>query len=132
MQSFAIPPNIKVADLVALRKTELGLTAEELAASLGYRNPAVIDLIETGVTRIPISKVPEFADILLLEPGALMRLVLGEADETLLMAVERCLGPMSLTQGEITLIDAVRRAAPGRTAVPVTFSRDLIVTLIVA
>ena len=93
MQTFAIPPNIKVADLVALRKTELGLTAEELAASLGYRNPAVIELIETGVTRISISKVPELADILLLEPGALMRFVLGEADETLLMALERCLGP---------------------------------------
>ena len=132
MQTVAIPPNMKAADLVALRKTELGLTAEELAASLGYRNSAVIDLIETGVTRIPISKVPELADVLMVERGALMRLVLGEADESLLKALERCLGPVDITQGEITLIEAVRRAAPGRTAVPITFSRDSIVTLIVA
>lgn len=132
MQTVAIPPNMKAADLVVLRKTELGLTAEELAASLGYRNSAVIDLIETGVTRIPISKVPELADVLMVERGALMRLVLGEADESLLKALERCLGPVDITQGEITLIEAVRRAAPGRTAVPITFSPDSIVTLIVA
>ena len=132
MQTVAIPPNMKSADVVALRKTELGLTAEELAASLGYRNPAVIDQIVNSIIRIPISKVPELADVLMVERGALMRLVLGEADESLLKALERCLGPVDITQGEITLTEAVRRVALGRTAVPITFSRDSIVTLIVA
>lgn len=46
------------------KRESLGMTQEELAQKLGYRNKSSIAKIETGTNDIVQSKVIEFADVL--------------------------------------------------------------------
>ena len=57
---------------IKLRREELGLSQEELAVKLGYRNRSSIHKIEMGVNDIPQSKIESFAKALQTTPAFLM------------------------------------------------------------
>lgn len=59
------------------RRLELGLSQEELAQKVGYKDRTSIAKIESGKIDIPQSKITAFATALSIEPTALM----GYSDE---------------------------------------------------
>lgn len=117
---------------LADQQTLAGVTDEVLASALGYESPKLIQMFKSGDMTVPITKVPALADALDIKPGDLMRRLLADTDPELLQAIERCLGPLCLSDGEQRLIQAIRRANPAREPVPLMFDRDAIITLIVA
>lgn len=61
-----------VGERVKSRRTELGMTQEELARKLGYKSKASINKIELGVQDLPQKKIAAFAKALETEPAVLM------------------------------------------------------------
>lgn len=59
-------------DRIKSRRTELGLTVEELAHKMGYKDKSSISKIENGKADIPQSKIAAFADALETTPAYLM------------------------------------------------------------
>lgn len=59
-------------DRIKSRRTELGLTVEELAHKMGYKDKSSISKIENGKADIPQSKIAAFADALKTTPAYLM------------------------------------------------------------
>ena len=59
-------------DRIKSRRTELGLTVEELAHKMGYKDKSSISKIENGQADIPQSKIAAFADALQTTPAYLM------------------------------------------------------------
>lgn len=59
-------------DRIKSRRTELGLTVEELAHKIGYKDKSSISKIENGKADIPQSKIAAFADALQTTPAYLM------------------------------------------------------------
>ena len=59
-------------DRIKSRRTELGLTVEELAHKMGYKDKSSISKSENGKADIPQSKIAAFADALETTPAYLM------------------------------------------------------------
>ena len=59
-------------DRIKSRRTELGLTVEELAHKMSYKDKSSISKIENGKADIPQSKIAAFADALQTTPAYLM------------------------------------------------------------
>lgn len=59
-------------DRIKSCRTELGLTVEELAHKMGYKDKSSISKIENGKADIPQSKIAAFADALQTTPAYLM------------------------------------------------------------
>ena len=59
-------------DRIKSRRIELGLTVEELAHKMGYKDKSSISKIENGKADIPQSKIAAFADALQTTPAYLM------------------------------------------------------------
>ena len=59
-------------DRIKSRRTELGLTIEELAQKMGYKDKSSISKIENGKADIPQSKIAAFAEALETTPAYLM------------------------------------------------------------
>ena len=59
-------------DRIKSRRTELGLTVEELAHKMRYKDKSSISKIENGKADIPQSKIAAFADALQTTPAYLM------------------------------------------------------------
>ena len=59
-------------DRIKSRRTELGLTVEELAHKMGYKDKSSISKIENGKADIPQSKIAAFADALQTSSAYLM------------------------------------------------------------
>lgn len=55
---------MQIGDRIAIRRKELGLTQDELAARTGYKSKAAISKIETNVNDIAQSAVVRFAEAL--------------------------------------------------------------------
>jgi len=121
-----------IGQLIETRQAELGITDQQITDALGYHQVNVIGLIKTGVMRMPAEKVVELAFVLDLDEGELLHIILGESLPALLRVIERVMGPIVMSPGEIKLIQAVRKNAKGRDVVPITFDRDSVVALVVA
>lgn len=63
------------------RREELGMSQEELATKLGYKNRSSIHKIEMGVNDIPQSKIKDFAIALNTDPVYLMGLKKVKTDK---------------------------------------------------
>jgi transcriptional regulator with XRE-family HTH domain len=63
------------------RREELGMSQEELASKLGYKNRSSIHKIEMGVNDIPQSKIKDFASALNTTPIFLMGLEKSKTDK---------------------------------------------------
>lgn len=133
MPNSPLPAPCDIANWLSIRQPMLGLSDSTIASALGYSNPKVVQLIKEGAMRLPLSRAKQFADVLQLPPGDVMRQMLREVDPALPEAVEICMVlSMVLTDAEQQLIAAMRKAAEGRDTKPVLFDRDAFVALIVA
>lgn len=73
---------LKLYSNIKLRRTELGMTQEQLALKMGYSDKGMISKIEKGLVDISSSKIEEFAQVLNTTPRCLM----GWDDENLFSA----------------------------------------------
>lgn len=62
----------KLYENIKQRRKELGLSQSRLAELMGYSDKTMISKIEKGFVDLNISKVEEFAKVLLVEPHILM------------------------------------------------------------
>lgn len=61
-----------IGERIKQRRTELGLSQEEVANKLGYKSRTSVFKVEQGITDLPLSKVKEFAKVLKTSPSYLM------------------------------------------------------------
>lgn len=55
---------LNIGRKIMIRRKELQLTQEELAAKMGYKSKSTINKIELGINDIPQSKIVKFAEVL--------------------------------------------------------------------
>ncbi|WP_439518432.1 hypothetical protein [Hydrogenophaga sp.] len=121
-------PTLK--QLIAERQADLELSDHDLALAMGYDSPTVVTMIKSGGMRFPINKARALADVLHVEPGAVMRMLLGETSPEMLKGIEDCLGPLSLTRTEVRLIRKLREAAAGEATSPLFLDGNSVVAII--
>ena len=91
-------------DRIKSRRTELGLTVEELAHKMGYKDKSSISKIENGKADIPQSKIAAFADALQTTPAYLMGWEEKNTPNT-----ETSVEGIDLTQSEEEIIKLLRQ-----------------------
>lgn len=89
------------------------LTNAEVARRLGYPRPNVVAMIRTGTMRVPLSKVRAIAEMLELDPAALLQRVLSEYDPQLWTTIQDVLGDQLVTDHELRLLRLLRSRARG-------------------
>lgn len=122
---------ITVAGLISDLQQELGHDDPTMAEWLSLESAAVLRGIKSGAIRLPVTRARALAELLDREPGEILRLILLESDHKLLEAIEVCMGPLVLSDAEVSIINAIRKVGVSKEMVPITFDRDAIVTLIV-
>lgn len=121
-----------IAQWLAEQQALAGISDDELARELGYESGTVVQLLKAGQMKVPATKAPILAGVFGISPEGVMRRLLREISPELLHAVERCLVPFSLSDGERKLIAAIRKVNPSSEPVPLMFDRNAIITLVVA
>lgn len=109
-----------------------GVSDEVLAHALGYENPKVVELIKSGAMSLPVNKAVLLARAIGVDPGDMLLRLLEDISPDLRAAVEDCVGVLSMSAGEKRLLNALRRACPGKEPVPIMFEPGSIMTLVVA
>lgn len=121
-----------VAQLIETAQRGLELSDEHVAKALGYEQPEIMKLLKQGTVRLPITKVPQLAEVLQIKPSMLMPMVLREISPQLLQVIEDCYDPFKLSDAEVRLIQAIRKSAGGKNSGLVMFDKEAFVALIVA
>lgn len=124
-------PKATIAALIARGQRSLDLSDQQIAQALDYKNPAIVQMMKSGQMRLPLNKAAPLAKVLDMEPGDVMRTLLGENSPELLTAIEECMGPLSLTAGEKRLITALRKSSQGRDATPIFVDGASIIAMVV-
>ena len=131
LQDIAGSPATTVSQQIGISQERLGFSDDQLATALGYESGNVVACIKQGLMRLPVSKVPELAHALELDPGQLMRMTLKKMDPSVLAAIEACLGPLQMTPGEVRLITTLREESKGKGAAPIMYKADSLVAVLV-
>lgn len=121
-----------VAEWIKAAQDGLELSDAHIAQALGYEKPHVVANIKHGRIRLPITKVPQIAEVLQIEPARLLQMLLRETSPELLDAIETCYGPLLLTDAEARLIRSIRQAAGGRDTALMMFDKEAVVAMVVA
>lgn len=119
-----------IKQLIADRQADLGLSDLDVALGMSYDSPTVVALIKSGSMCLPINKARALADVLHVEPGAVMRMLLGDTSPEMLKGIEDCLGPLSLTSTEVRLIRKLRETAAGEATSPLFLDGNSVVAII--
>lgn len=83
------------------------LTQREIAQEVGYTNPNIITMFKQGITKVPVEKVPAFAEALGADPKYLLRLALSHYSPELLATIEQTLTDV-VTANEREILDLFR------------------------
>lgn len=83
------------------------LTQREIAAKAGYRRANIITMFKTGETKIPIDKIPTFAEILGIDAKRFLRVALEEYMPPIMYVIEDVLATV-LSDNEIEIINELR------------------------
>lgn len=73
-----ITENLPLKDLIRKRRQELGITQNDIAKAVGVTSPDFICLVEKGVRRLDLDRIPTLAELLRVDPAELCALALGE------------------------------------------------------
>ena len=71
-------PRSKVAQFLSASSRKCGKSAVDIAQEAGYGKPNIISMLRTGVTKLPLDRVPAMAKALNADPVTLMRLCMEE------------------------------------------------------
>lgn len=105
-----LPESMPLNVFIQARMRQLpDVTNVMVAEALGYPRPNVIAMLRQGSMKLPISKVPALAQVLEVDPAALLRAVLREYEPAALEVIESTLGAASLlSESEVALVRFVR------------------------
>ena len=88
------------------------LTQREIGKLAGYPRANIITMFKTGETKIPIEKIPVFAEILGIDPKRFLRVALEEYDPNLLKVIEAHFGPQ-VSRNEHEILREMRKRSNG-------------------
>lgn len=97
----------KTANFLAFYLDLSPLSQKRVAELVGYKKANVLSMFKSGETPVPISKIPQFAKVLNIDPKKFMRVALNEYQPELLEAIEEVYGVM-LSEGEERLVNLLR------------------------
>lgn len=83
----------------------------EIAKEIGYPNPNVITMFKQGRTKVPVTKVPELAKALEMDPILLMKIVMTEYSPETWKVIENLLDKNYVTEAEMKVVHAMREVA---------------------
>ena len=88
------------------------LTQREIGRLAGYPRANIITMFKTGDTRIPIEKIPVFAEILGVDPKRFLRVALEEYHPNVLAVIEAKFGPQ-VSRNEHEILREIRKRSNG-------------------
>jgi hypothetical protein len=107
-------------------------TYDQIANEVGLGKGTAIQMMTTGLIKLPIAKIKLMAEALSADPARLLGLVLAEYYPGLSDLVEELSGKTLLTVSERRLIQTLRsRTADGKAEAMVCPARDLIAVVMV-
>lgn len=68
-----------------------GKTDEQVATAMGYTKPGIVAMFKTGMTRVPLVKVPDLAIAVGTDPADLLKRALEVYSPELLATIRRCM-----------------------------------------
>lgn len=86
------------------------LTQIEIARELGYTQQNLISMFKRGVSKVPVDKMPRFAQILGVDPAHFTRIALREYYPDFYASLEQVFGP-AVTKNEFEVIKCLRRVS---------------------
>ena len=94
-----------------------GKTQREIAHAVGYPKPNIISMMQQGLTKVPIGKIPAFAGALGVDPVHMLRLALAEYHPEVWEVIGTTIGE-PLTENELLFLSLYRDAASGGAEAP--------------
>jgi len=90
------------------------LSQREIASTVGYSRANVISMFKTGVTRIPIEKIPALSKCMNVDPKAFLRLAMQEYMPETWETIVSILGNgLDVTECEYQMLQKIRRESGG-------------------
>jgi transcriptional regulator with XRE-family HTH domain len=99
------------ANLLAYYIDQSPMTQAEIAQRVGYKRPNVLSMFKTGVSPVPIAKIPILAEVLEIDAIRFLRTALQEYHPELLEVIESVRGHC-LTENEMALLERFREELP--------------------
>lgn len=121
----------RLSELIERQQMALELSDKDIADALGFQGTNVIELIRSGQMKLPMNKACALGQVLEVEPGDVMTLLLRDTSPDLLKVIEECMGPLSLTAGEKRLLMAMRAAAGSRAVSPLFIEGAAVAAVVV-
>jgi hypothetical protein len=122
---------VSVMTTIEERQAALGLSDQELCAAVGFDRQVVLTMIKTGAMKLPLNRVPAFANALSLEAGPLLRTAMEESSPGLLQLIRDVLDPLDLTDSEQRLIKHLRQLAGDKPTGPLVLDGKGVIALVV-
>ena len=85
-----------------------GKSQKEIAAEAGYAKPNFISMMKTGVTKVPVDKVPALARACGVDERQFLRLAMNEYMPETWAVIQDSLGANLVTEEERKLLEAFR------------------------
>mgnify|MGYP006269819397 FL=1 len=102
---------LTVADFLDWAIKRSSKTQREIAREVGYPKPNVVSMMKTGDTKLPLDKIPLFAEALDIDAAMLLRLALAEYHPEAYRVIVDAIGK-PLSANERAMVEVYRRAAP--------------------
>lgn len=100
----------KAIDAISYKKSQ-----REIALEVGYEKPNIVSMMKRGETRVPLDKIPAFAEALEVDPAHLFRLALEQYWPDQEKAIAAVFGTV-VTADEAKVIKFIRKRAKALTA----------------
>lgn len=100
--------NVTVAKFIEQRLNKVDRSQSEIASIMGYANPNMITMFKQGRTKVPLSKIPQLAQALDVDPLHLLRVVMGEYSPETWTVLDSLIGESIVTKSEMEVIKMMR------------------------
>lgn len=108
-------PKITVAQYLAHQLMLSERSQKSVAEELGYPNQNILSAMKAGITKVPINKVPAFAQALGVDKKHFLRLVMTEYMPEAWAVIQSILAPNGedVSEADLALLKVVHSAADG-------------------
>ncbi len=93
-------PKLTAAEYLAQAIAVSGKTQKEIARIAGYDKPNVLSMMKTGITKIPVDRVPALARACGTDPKVMLRIVMLEYHPNVWEVLTKTLGDQITLSGE--------------------------------
>ena len=111
---------ISVADYLTQQINICGKPQKEIAEDVGYKMPNIITMFKQGKTKLPVNKVPAFAQSIGTDPIHMLRIVMSEYMPETWEVIEGLIGKSMVSDSELVILDIIRRVGLGFNVKPET------------